>query len=89
MYPAWSFWAGGPAISLYPTGLGRWDQHRKSINDASHAWPWSEKKSKGFFRGSRTSSGKQKRTSSAEQYTVNHIWLKKKKTRLAKYSLFI
>ncbi|KAH9634108.1 hypothetical protein HF086_001310 [Spodoptera exigua] len=23
MYPAWSFWEGGPAISLYPTGIGR------------------------------------------------------------------
>lgn len=22
MYPAWSFWEGGPAISLYPRGLG-------------------------------------------------------------------
>lgn len=56
MYPAWSFWTGGPAISLYPTGLGRWDQHRKSINDASHNWPWANKKTIAFFRGSRTSS---------------------------------
>lgn len=56
MYPAWSFWAGDPAIKLYPTGLGRWDEHRQSINDASHIWPWSAKKSIGFFRGSRTSS---------------------------------
>ena len=56
MYPAWSFWAGGPAIKLYPTGLGRWDQHRKSINDASHLWPWQSKHTLGFFRGSRTSS---------------------------------
>lgn len=22
MYPTWSFWEGGPAISLYPRGLG-------------------------------------------------------------------
>lgn len=22
MYPAWSFWEGGPAISLYPKGIG-------------------------------------------------------------------
>ena len=22
MYPAWTFWAGGPSISLYPIGLG-------------------------------------------------------------------
>lgn len=55
MYPAWSFWAGGPAISLYPTGIGRWDEHRKSINEASHTWPWEAKKSYAFFRGSRTS----------------------------------
>lgn len=54
-YPAWSFWEGGPAISLYPTGLGRWDQHRNSINDAAKKWPWQRKKSMGFFRGSRTS----------------------------------
>lgn len=23
MYPAWAFWEGGPAISLYPTGIGK------------------------------------------------------------------
>lgn len=23
MYPAWSFWEGGPAISLYPRGIGK------------------------------------------------------------------
>lgn len=22
MYPAWAFWEGGPAIELYPTGIG-------------------------------------------------------------------
>ena len=32
MYPAWTFWEGGPAISLYPTGLGRWDVQRELIN---------------------------------------------------------
>jgi len=26
MYPAWAFWSGGPAISLYPRGLGRFDK---------------------------------------------------------------
>ncbi|VVC97180.1 unnamed protein product, partial [Leptidea sinapis] len=36
MYPAWSFWEGGPAISLYPTGIGRWDQHRLSITAAAN-----------------------------------------------------
>ncbi|XP_013148472.1 PREDICTED: O-glucosyltransferase rumi homolog [Papilio polytes] len=54
MYPAWSFWEGGPAISLYPTGIGRWDKHRLSISEAAEKWPWSEKKSQAFFRGSRT-----------------------------------
>lgn len=56
MYPAWSFWEGGPAISLYPTGLGKWEQHRQSISKAANKWPWEEKLSMGFFRGSRTSS---------------------------------
>uniref|UniRef100_T1J8Z6 Glycosyl transferase CAP10 domain-containing protein n=1 Tax=Strigamia maritima TaxID=126957 RepID=T1J8Z6_STRMM len=55
LYPAWSFWEGGPAISIYPTGLGRWDQHRKSISKAAEKWPWSNKTKKAFFRGSRTS----------------------------------
>ncbi len=32
MYPAWTFWEGGPAVwPIYPTGLGRWDQQRKII----------------------------------------------------------
>lgn len=31
MYPAWSFWSGGPAISTEPRGLGRWDTKRNSI----------------------------------------------------------
>lgn len=31
MYPAWSFWSGGPAIKTEPTGLGRWDMKRLSI----------------------------------------------------------
>lgn len=35
MYPAWSFWEGGPAISLYPTGIGRWDKHRVAITAAA------------------------------------------------------
>ncbi|XP_011875549.1 PREDICTED: O-glucosyltransferase rumi homolog [Vollenhovia emeryi] len=56
MYPAWAFWEGGPAISLYPRGLGRWDRHRNSLNKASLEIPWEKKESRGFFRGSRTSS---------------------------------
>ncbi|KAJ0181248.1 hypothetical protein K1T71_003333 [Dendrolimus kikuchii] len=55
MYPTWSFWEGGPAISLYPTGIGRWDKHRISIAAAAENWPWEKKETKAFFRGSRTS----------------------------------
>ena len=33
MYPAWTFWAGGPAVwPIYPTGLGRWDEQRDLIS---------------------------------------------------------
>uniref|UniRef100_A0A1B6DS49 Glycosyl transferase CAP10 domain-containing protein n=2 Tax=Clastoptera arizonana TaxID=38151 RepID=A0A1B6DS49_9HEMI len=56
MYPTWGFWEGGPAIKLYPRGLGRWDIHRKSLTNEYYEWPWDKKKSIGFFRGSRTSS---------------------------------
>ncbi|KAJ9581867.1 hypothetical protein L9F63_003798 [Diploptera punctata] len=56
MYPAWGFWEGGPAIKLYPQGLGRWDQHRKILKEAANKWPWKLKKPMAFFRGSRTSS---------------------------------
>lgn len=55
MYPTWSFWQGGPAISLYPTGLGRWDLHRDSIRASAQKWAWPKKQSLAFFRGSRTS----------------------------------
>lgn len=55
MYPAWSFYEGGPAIKLYPTGLGRFDLLRESLSQAAEKFPWEKKKSKAFFRGSRTS----------------------------------
>ena len=55
MYPVWAFWCGGPAISLYPRGLGRWDEHRESLSEAAEAWPWEEKLDLAMFRGSRTS----------------------------------
>lgn len=45
MYPAWSFWEGGPAIKTYPTGLGKWNLHRKSLTDEFLKWPWNKKKS--------------------------------------------
>lgn len=32
MYPAWTFWMGGPAIETEPRGLGRWDLKRESIS---------------------------------------------------------
>jgi protein glucosyltransferase len=54
-FPAWTFWAGGPAIKRYPTGLGRWDLLRKSLLKASEAFPWDKKSNIAFFRGSRTS----------------------------------
>eukprot|EP00042_Codosiga_hollandica_P050533 m.605588 g.605588 ORF g.605588 m.605588 type:complete len:106 (+) comp58110_c0_seq17:252-569(+) len=31
MYPAWTFWQGGPAIKTEPTGLGRWDLKRDAL----------------------------------------------------------
>uniref|UniRef100_A0AAG5CQ80 Glycosyl transferase CAP10 domain-containing protein n=1 Tax=Anopheles atroparvus TaxID=41427 RepID=A0AAG5CQ80_ANOAO len=82
MYPAWAFWEGGPAIALYPTGLGRWDRHRKSITDAAAKMPWERKESKAFFRGSRTSDERDALVllSRAQpslvdaQYTKNQAW---------------
>ncbi|KZC09459.1 PREDICTED: O-glucosyltransferase rumi homolog [Dufourea novaeangliae] len=81
-YPAWSFWEGGPAISLYPRGLGRWDEHRVSLDKASKNAPWSKKEGKGFFRGSRTSSerdnlvllSRSKPDLVDAQYTKNQAW---------------
>lgn len=80
MYPAWSFWTGGPAISLYPTGLGRWDQHRRQIPSA--AVKWASKTAKAFFRGSRTSSERDSIVLLSRstpdlvdaQYTKNQAW---------------
>lgn len=81
-YPAWTFWEGGPAISLYPTGLGRWDLHRTSLAAASEKWPWEKKKSHAFFRGSRTSSERDALVYLSResphlvdaQYTKNQAW---------------
>ncbi|KAM4602276.1 protein O-glucosyltransferase 1 [Polymixia lowei] len=56
MYPAWTFWEGGPAVwPIYPTGLGRWDLMRDELKKSAAQWSWKRKESKGFFRGSRTS----------------------------------
>ncbi|MPC32121.1 O-glucosyltransferase rumi [Portunus trituberculatus] len=81
-YPAWTFWEGGPAISLYPTGLGRWDLHRASLAAASKKWQWQIKKTQAFFRGSRTSSERDPLIYLSRdsphlvnaQYTKNQAW---------------
>ncbi|KAL4715219.1 hypothetical protein ACJJTC_007801 [Scirpophaga incertulas] len=82
MYPAWSFWEGGPAISLYPTGIGRWDKHRQSILSAAKRWTWEKKQEKAFFRGSRTSEERDALVLLSRsnpnlvdaQYTKNQAW---------------
>ncbi|XP_043287825.1 O-glucosyltransferase rumi homolog [Venturia canescens] len=87
-YPAWSFWEGGPAISLYPRGLGRWDEHRKSINKSSTLHPWETKLKRGFFRGSRTSTerdnlillSRKKAHLLDAAYTKNQAWRSKRDT---------
>ncbi|KAK7494005.1 hypothetical protein BaRGS_00014887 [Batillaria attramentaria] len=77
MYPAWTFWEGGPAVwPIYPTGLGRWDLQE------AEKWPWEKKLKKGFFRGSRTSEERDPliRLSRKEpdlvdaQYSKNQAW---------------
>ena len=83
LYPAWSFWDGGPALgSVYPTGIGRWDLMRQTLNKARQEIPWSKKESRGFFRGSRTSSERdplvllsRRRPELLDaQYTKNQAW---------------
>lgn len=83
LYPAWSFWDGGPALgSVYPTGIGRWDIMRQTLNKARQTIPWTKKESRGFFRGSRTSAERdplvllslsQPQLLDA-QYTKNQAW---------------
>ncbi|XP_057662574.1 O-glucosyltransferase rumi homolog [Diorhabda carinulata] len=82
MYPAWSFWEGGPAISLYPRGIGRWDLHRKKLGKIGNSTKWSDKIPKAFFRGSRTSSerdplvllSREKPDIVDASYTKNQAW---------------
>ncbi|CAF1296871.1 unnamed protein product [Rotaria sordida] len=83
LYPAWSFWDGGPALgSVYPTGIGRWDIMRQALNKARQDIPWSKKESRGFFRGSRTSSERDPLILLSRnhpelldaQYTKNQAW---------------
>ena len=88
MYPVWAFWCGGPAISLYPRGLGRWDEHRRSLGQAAETWPWDEKLDLAMFRGSRTSAerdplvilSRQCPSIVDAQYTKNQAWKSSKDT---------
>ena len=88
MYPAWAFWGGGPAIGLYPRGLGRWDVHRDTLGQAARDTPWGEKSDLAFFRGSRTSSERDPLVKLARKcpkvadarYTKNQAWKSPKDT---------
>ncbi|XP_039252811.2 protein O-glucosyltransferase 1-like [Styela clava] len=89
MYPAWTFWEGGPAVwPIYPTGLGRWDEMMKSLKAKSNEWPWNRKENKGYFRGSRTSAmrdplillSRSKPDLVDAQYTKNQAWKSDKDT---------
>lgn len=88
MYPAWSFWEGGPAIKLYPKGLGRWDHQRKILTSAAERWPWEKKERIAFFRGSRTSSERDPLILLSRErpdlvdaaYTKNQAWKSKQDT---------
>ncbi|XP_058944033.2 protein O-glucosyltransferase 1 [Pocillopora verrucosa] len=83
MYPAWTFWEGGPAVwPIYPTGLGRWDLMRDEIDKKASEWPWEKKQAKAFFRGSRTSAerdplvllSREDPSLVDAQYTKNQAW---------------
>jgi len=87
-FPAWTFWAGGPAITLHPKGLGKWDEMRGVIIEAGKRTPWSAKRDLAFFRGSRTSSERDalvllSRTNPEmvdAKYTKNQSWRSNKDT---------
>nr|XP_002126603.1 protein O-glucosyltransferase 1 [Ciona intestinalis] len=89
MYPAWTFWAGGPAVwPIYRNGLGRWDLMRKDLKKKDNEFPWEKKQNIGFFRGSRTSSERDPLVLLSRenpdlvdaQYTKNQAWKSKKDT---------
>ncbi|XP_051558500.1 protein O-glucosyltransferase 1 isoform X1 [Myxocyprinus asiaticus] len=89
MYPAWTFWEGGPAVwPIYPTGLGRWDLMRNDLKKSAERWPWKKKSPKGFFRGSRTSSERDPLILLSREapdlvdaeYTKNQAWKSEKDT---------
>lgn len=82
MYPAWAFWEGGPAISLFPRGIGRWDLLREQLGKEANKTYWEQKETKAFFRGSRTSSERDTLILLSRehpdlvdaQYTKNQAW---------------
>lgn len=83
LYPAWTFWEGGPAVwPIFPTGLGRWDLMSESLNKTAKEWPWERKHNIAFFRGSRTSAerdplillSRDKPCLANAQYTKNQAW---------------
>ncbi|KAJ8047044.1 Protein O-glucosyltransferase 1 [Holothuria leucospilota] len=83
MYPAWTFWEGGPAVwPIFPTGLGRWDQFRVKLDKQAKKIPWEEKENVAFFIGSRTSAERDPliRLSQSNpelvnaRYTKNQAW---------------
>ncbi|XP_028937250.1 protein O-glucosyltransferase 1 isoform X2 [Ornithorhynchus anatinus] len=89
MYPAWTFWEGGPAVwPIYPTGLGRWDLLTDDLARAAEQWPWDRKIPRGFFRGSRTSAERDPLVLLSRedpglvdaQYTKNQAWKSEKDT---------
>ncbi|XP_059183642.1 protein O-glucosyltransferase 1 [Centropristis striata] len=89
MYPAWTFWEGGPAVwPIYPTGLGRWDLMRDDLKKSAAQWPWKKKESRGFFRGSRTSPERDPLVLLSRdapdlvdaEYTKNQAWKSEKDT---------
>ena len=88
LYPAWSFWAGGPAIQTEPSGIGRWDLKIEMLRKARLQTPWVDKLNYGFFRGSRTSSerdplillSREKPYLIQAAYTKNQAWKSSKDT---------
>lgn len=88
MYPAWTFWEGGPALGIYPNGLGRWDKYINVLNEAADLSPWQKKIGKGFFRGSRTSAERDPLVLLSRkcgdlvdaEYTKNQAWKSDKDT---------
>lgn len=39
MYPAWTFWGGGPMLEIEPGhGLGRWDKKKEAVKATIVKW---------------------------------------------------